>query len=65
MGRMIFQLTCYGIVIDEGIIASLPLYNKYLDKYSKSIFKLVQEDFQPFDKKTVLIIHGVFLTVKN
>ena len=54
MGWMISQLTCYGIVIYEGIIASLPLYPKYLDKYSQSIFTIVQEDFPPFDQKSCI-----------
>ena len=51
MGWMISRLTCYGIVIYEGIIASLPLYPKYLDKYYQSIFTIVQENFTPFDQK--------------
>ena len=51
---MIYQLTCNGIVIDEGIIASLPLYPKYLDKYSQSIFTIVQEDLPPLDQKNCI-----------
>lgn len=65
MGWMIPKLTCYGIVIYEGIIASLHLYPKYLDKYSQSIFTIVQEAPPLLIKKTVLIILEGCLTVKN